>query len=291
MPSPPARPLPAQTLKGIAFVLVAMLTFATQDAITKTLAQDLAIAQIVMVRYWLFAAFATLLVARRPGGVPQALRARRPWLQVLRSVIFVVEIGVFAWVVGRMPLSTAQAIFAACPLIVTALSPVMLGEVVSARRWLAVTAGFLGVVIILRPTDGFLDPVGVLAVIGAGMFATYTILTRLLAQEDRFETSYGYAAWIGCLVASLVGPFLWQPPSGDQWLGLLVLGCTGIFGHMLLMKAYELSEASVLQPFTYTQLLWGIVIGMLVFAEIPDPWMLTGAAIVVAAGLVAMRGR
>jgi drug/metabolite transporter (DMT)-like permease len=291
VPSPPARPLPAQTLKGIAFVLVAMLTFSTQDAITKTLAQDLAIAQIVMVRYWLFAAFATVLIANRPGGVPQALRARRPWLQVLRSVIFVVEIGVFAWVVARMPLSTAQAIFAACPLIVTALSPLLLGEVVSARRWLAVTAGFVGVVIILRPTDGFLDPVGLVAVIGAAMFATYTVLTRLLAQEDRFETSYGYVAWIGCLVASLVGPFLWQTPSGDQWLGLVVLGCTGIFGHMLLMKAYELSEASVLQPFTYTQLLWGIVIGMLVFAEIPDPWMLSGAAIVVAAGLVAMRGR
>ena len=266
-----------------------MLTFATQDAITKTLAQDLAVAQIVMVRYWLFAAFATVLIANRPGGVPQALRARRPWLQILRSVVFVVEIGVFAWVVARIPLSTAQAIFAVCPLIVTALSPFMLGERVGLRRWLAVTAGFIGVVIILRPTDGFLDPVGVVAVVGAAMFALYTILTRLLAQEDRFETSYGYVAWIGCLVATLVGPFLWQSPTGDQWLGLVVLGCTGIFGHMLLMKAYELSEASVLQPFTYTQLLWGIVIGIFVFAEIPDLWMLSGAAIIVGAGLVAMR--
>ena len=291
VPSPPARPLPPRPIKGIAFILIAMLTFATQDAITKTLAQDLAVAQIVMVRYWLFAAFATALIANRPGGLPQALRARRPWLQALRSVIFVVEVGVFAWVVGKMPLSTAQAIFASCPLIVTALSPVMLGERVGPRRWLAVTAGFIGVVIILRPTDGFLDPVGIVAVIGAGMFATYTILTRLLSQEDRFETSYGYVAWIGCLVATLVGPFLWQNPTGDQWLGLLVLGCTGIFGHMLLMKAYELTQASVLQPFTYTQLLWGIFIGMAVFNEVPDLWMLTGAAIIVAAGLVAMRER
>ena len=296
VPSPPELqgPLPTgpgRGLRGIALILVAMLTFATQDAITKTLAQDLAIAQIVMVRYWLFAAFATILIARRPGGLGQAMRARRPWLQIVRSVVFVVEIGVFAWVVARLPLSTAQAVFAVCPLMVTALSPLVLGERVGLTRWLAVTAGFLGVLVILRPTDGLFDPVGVVAVIGAALFATYTLLTRLLAQEDRFETSYGYVAWIGCLVATLVGPFLWQNPTDAQWLALLTLGCTGIFGHMLLMKAYELSEASVLQPFTYTQLLWGMVIGMLVFNEIPDPWMLTGTAIVVAAGLVAMRGR
>ena len=292
-PQPPSPPPagPGRGLAGIACVLIAMLTFATQDAITKTLAQDLAVAQIVMVRYWLFAAFATVLIARRPGGLGRAVRARRPWLQVVRSVIFVVEIGVFAWVVARMPLSTAQAVFAVCPLMVTALSPIVLGERVGLVRWLAVTAGFVGVLVILRPTDGVLDPVGVVAVIGAAMFATYTLLTRLLAQEDRFETSYGYVAWIGCLVATLVGPFLWLNPTGEQWLGLLVLGCTGIFGHMLLMKAYELSEASVLQPFTYTQLLWGIVIGMAVFNEIPDLWMLTGATIVVGAGLVAMRAR
>jgi drug/metabolite transporter (DMT)-like permease len=282
---------PKQSIKGIALILLTMLTFATQDAITKTLAQDLAVAQIVMVRYWMFAVFATVLIANRPIGLRQAARARRPWLQIVRSVIFVVEVGVFAWVVARMPLSTAQAIFAACPLIVTALSPVMLGERVGPRRWLAVTAGFIGVLIILRPTDGFLDPVGIVAVIGAGMFAIYTILTRLLSQEDRFETSYGYVAWIGCLVATLVGPFLWQNPSSDQWLGLVVLGCTGIFGHMMLMKAYELTQASVLQPFTYTQLLWGIFIGMIVFGEIPDLLMLTGAATIVGAGLVAMRER
>lgn len=296
MPRPPAPPAPlpappGRALRGIALILVAMLTFATQDAITKTLAQDLAVAQIVMVRYWLFAAFATALIARRPGGLGQAVRARRPWLQIVRSVVFVVEVGVFAWVVARMPLSTAQAVFAVCPLMVTALSPFVLGERVGLARWLAVAAGFCGVIVILRPTEGWLDPVGVVAIIGAAMFATYTLLTRLLAQEDRFETSYGYVAWIGCLVASLVGPFLWQNPTGDQWLGLIVLGCTGVFGHMLLMKAYELAEASVLQPFTYTQLLWGIVIGMLVFDEIPDLWMLTGAAIVVGAGLVAMRRR
>jgi len=289
--SAPHQPAANQSLKGIAFILVAMLTFATQDAITKTLAQELAMAQIVMVRYWMFAVFATLLIARRPGGLAQAVRARRPWLQVFRSAIFVVEVGVFGWVVARLPLSTAQAIFAACPLFITALSPIMLGERVGPRRWLAVAAGFAGVMLILRPTGGFLDPVGLVAVLGAAMFALYSILTRLLSQEDRFETSYGYVAWIGCGLATLVGPFLWQGPSPEQWLGLAVLGCTGILGHMLLMKAYELAQASVLQPFSYTQLLWGIFIGMLVFGEYPDALMLTGAGIIVAAGLVAMRER
>lgn len=290
-PPDAAPPDSRAPLRGIAFMLIAMFTFASQDAITKSLAQDLAVAQIVMVRFWMFAAFATVLIARRSGGIPQAARARRPWLQILRATIFVVEVGLFAWVVGRLPLSTAQAIFAACPLLVTALSPVLLGERVGWRRWLAVAAGFAGVLVIIRPGEGFLDPVSILALIGTLLFALYSILTRLLAQEDRFETSYGYVAWVGCLLATLVGPFLWQPPSPSQVTGLLVLGCTGILGHMLLMKAYELTRASVLQPFSYTQLVWGIVIGMLAFGEYPDVLMLTGAAIVVGAGLVAMRER
>lgn len=278
-------------LRGIACMLVTMLTFASQDALTKLLAQDLAVAQIVMIRFWLFAGFATVLIANRPGGLRRAVRARRPWLQILRASIFVVEVGIFAWVVARMPLSTAQAIFAACPLLVTALSPLVLGERVGRLRWLAVLVGFLGVLIILRPGGGFFDPVGVWALVGTAMFAVYSLLTRLLAQEDRFETSYGYVAWIGCLLASLVGPLLWIAPSTDQILGLLVLGCTGIFGHMLLMKAYELAPASVLQPFSYTQLVWGAVIGVLVFGEQPEPAVLLGAGIVVVAGIVAMRAR
>ncbi len=278
-------------LKGIALMLVTMLTFASQDAITKLLAQDLHVAQIVMVRYWLFAAFATVLIARQPGGLQRAVRAHRPWLQILRSAIFVVEVGVFAWVVAHMPLSTAQALFAGCPLMVTALSPLVLGEKVGRLRWLAVCGGFVGVLIILRPGGEDFYPVGLVAVVGTAMFAVYSLLTRLLAKEDRFETSYGYVAWVGCLMASAVGPFIWQNPSPDQIIGLLVIACTGVLGHMMLMKAYEIAPASVLQPFSYTQLVWGIFIGIMVFGEYPDGFMLLGAGIVVVAGIVAMRAR
>ena len=279
------------SLKGIAFMLVTMLTFASQDAITKLLAQDLAVAQIVMVRYWVFALFATLLIGRQRGGFGRAVRARRPWLQAIRAAIFVIEVGMFAWVVAHMPLSTAQAIFAGSPLLVTALSPLVLGERVGRLRWLAVSAGFVGVVVILRPGGGDFFPVGLVAILGTVMFAVYSLLTRLLAQEDRFETSYGYVAWIGCAMASAVGPFLWQNPSPGQILGLLVISCTGVAGHMLLMKAYEIAPASVLQPFSYTQLVWGIFIGILVFGEYPDLPMLLGAGIVVVAGIIAMRDR
>ncbi len=279
------------SLRGIAFMVVTMFTFASQDAITKLLAQDLAVAQIVMVRYWVFALFATLLIGRQRGGIGRAVRARRPWLQATRAAIFVIEVGMFAWVVAHMPLSTAQAIFAGCPLLVTALSPLVLGERVGRLRWLAVSAGFIGVVIILRPGGGDFFPVGLVAILGTIMFAVYSLLTRLLSQEDRFETNYGYVAWIGCVMASAVGPFLWQNPSPGQILGLLVISCTGVVGHMLLMKAYEIAPASVLQPFSYTQLVWGIFIGILVFGEYPDLPMLLGAGIVVVAGIIAMRDR
>ena len=96
---------------------------------------------------------------------------------------------------------------------------------------------------------------------------------------------------LGCLMASAVGPFIWQNPSPNQIVGLLVIACTGVFGHMILMKAYEIAPASVLQPFSYTQLVWGIFIGIMVFGEYPDGLMLLGAGIVVIAGIIAMRAR
>ena len=276
---------------GIGLVLLAMLIFASQDAVTKTLVAALPVAQVVMVRYLVFALFATVLIGVKPGGLPRALRAGRPWLQVIRASIAVFEIGLFAFTVTRIPLSSALAIFAICPLVTTALAAVILGERVGWARWLAVAAGFAGVLVILRPGVSVFDPNALLAVACALIFGLYQVLSRLVSRTDSFETTYGYSAWIGCLFALLVGPFVWIAPTGPQWLMLGILSVTGITGHMLLMKALQIAPASTVQPFTYTQLVWGLVIAVTVFGERPDAWTLGGALIVVAAGLLALRAR
>ncbi|MCB1882649.1 MAG: DMT family transporter [Geminicoccaceae bacterium] len=276
---------------GIGLVLLAMLIFAGQDAVTKTLVAALPVAQVVMVRHVVFALFATLLIAAKPGGVTHALRADRPWLQVLRASIAVFEIGLFAFTVTRIPLSSALAIFAICPLVTTALAALVLGERVGPARWLAVTAGFAGVLVVLRPGAAVFDPDALLAVACAVIFGFYQVLSRLVSRTDSFETTYGYSAWIGCLLTLLVGPFVWVAPSGAEWLMLGILSTTGITGHMLLMKALQTAPASTVQPFTYTQLVWGLLIAVTVFGERPDAATLGGAAAIVAAGLLALRAR
>ena len=278
-------------LLGIGLTVIAMIIFASQDAITKVLVADLPIPVVVVVRYWAFALFAVLWIGRKPGGIPTALRAKRPHLQFLRGAILAIEIGVFAFVVSRMPLSASQAIFAACPLIVVALSSVVLGETVSPMRWLAVLFGFTGVLIIVRPGGGLMDPVALVAVGGACMFASYHLLTRLTGREDSFETSFGYQAWAGAITATLAVPFFWSWPTASQWVWLGVLSVTSITGHMLLTKALAIAHASLLQPFTYLHMICGIGLGIVLFDEYPDLPMLVGMGIVVIGGIVAVRSR
>ena len=277
---------PAQApLFGVGLTVIAMVIFATQDAITKTLVDDLHPAVVVAVRYWAFSVFAALWISRTSGGIPAALRSRRPVLQFLRGAILAFEIGIFAYVVGQLPLSVSQAIFATCPLIVVALSSAVLGEPVSRLRWLAVTFGFGGVLLIIRPEAGFFDPVALIALFGAAMFAVY----RLTGREDSFETAFGYQAWAGALTATLAVPFFWSTPTPVEWLWLGVLSATSITGHMLLTKALGIAPAALLQPFTYLHMICGIFFGFMFFSEMPDIWMLMGMAIVIAGGLVAMR--
>ena len=282
----PALPVTAESGKGIALLMLTMVIFATQDAVTKHLAQDLAIAQIVMVRFWAFAIFILLLVSRRPGGVRHATKARRPWLQILRSLILVIEIGIFAYASRGLPLADMLAIMAIFPLVVTALSVPLLGEKVGIRRWSAVLVGFAGVLIILRPGAGVFDPLSVLALISAVLYALYNVLTRMVsAQGDSSDTTVLYTAVIGAVAVTLVGPWFWVMPRPDQWMWLGVLSVTGITGHWLLIKALEAAPASVLQPFNYTLLVWATVIGYLVFDDLPDLWTVIGAAVIVASGL------
>lgn len=276
---------------GIALTATAMAIFASQDAITKILVSSLPIPVVIVVRYWAFAFFAWIWVSRKPGGVTAALRSHRPFLQTGRGALLAIEIGVFAYVVGVLPLSATQAIFAACPLIVVALSSVVLGERVSRLRWLAVVFGLTGVLIIVRPDDGVFDPVAVIAICGAGMFALYHLLTRLTGREDRLETSLLYQAWAGAVTASLFVPFFWVWPTVMEWIWLAVLSATSITGHVMLTKALTIAPASLLQPFTYLHMLCGMCLGIVFFAEYPDQWMIIGAAIIVIGGLLAMRTR
>ncbi len=268
--------------KGIAMMILAMLVLALMDSISKHLATQYSVPQILAVRFTVFCLFALAIV--RPANLCEAFRTRHPVLQVLRSLVIAVEVGVFVLAFRYLPLADTHAVAGIAPLLVTALAVLFLGERVGPRRWVAVAVGFLGLLVIIRPGLGVMNPAAIIPLGGAVLWAIYQILMRKV-RDDSAGTSLLYMAFIGALVMSALAPFSWRQPDAAGWFWLLALGLIGGLGHLLLIKAFQLAPASVLQPFHYVVLIWATVLGFLVFGDLPDIWTIAGALIIAGSGI------
>ncbi|TPP06572.1 DMT family transporter [Rhizobium glycinendophyticum] len=270
---------------GYSFTFLAFSVFAIQDGLSKHLGGDYSPVQVAMVRYWAFVAFALFLALRSNGGLRTAINTRRPFLQILRGLLLFSQILISIVAFTHVGLAKSQAIFAAGPIFVALLSMPILGEKVGWRRWTAISAGLVGVLIMLSPgADGFNIYV-VLPLICAVLGAVYAIATRLVSREDGPSTSFFYLAIVGFIGANILGPFFWIPFSAMDWVWMGCLCCTGIIGHLALIKAYENLDAVVVQPISYWQLVLGAVIAVTVFGEVLRWNTVVGATIVVGAGL------
>lgn len=269
---------------GIILILVATIVLSCMDALTKILAAVFEPPQILVVRWAIFLMLA-LMMAARGGGLQAAMRSRRPVLQTARALLLVVEIGVFIVAFGNLQLAEVHAIGASAPLLITALSVPFLGEKVGIRRWLSVAVGFIGVLIILRPGFGAVNPYHLVTLGGVVLWSSYQIMTRMVGREDSAETSMFYLGAVGFVVLLLVAPFFWRPPTIGEWGLLLLAGLLGAIGHFLIIKALSLAAASTLQPFTFLSFVWAILLGWLVFEALPDGQTVLGAAVIIASGL------
>jgi len=274
---------PHNTALGAAFTILATLCFASMDAISKFLVADHAVGQIMWVRSALIFLFSWFIVRRR--GLRGALRTERPWLQIVRSLILVIESAIFVLAFRYLPLADTHAVAATSPLIVIALGVLFLGERAGPARWLAVAAGFIGVLLIIQPGLRALSCPVLLPLIGAGLWAIYQILTRLAARQDSADTSLIWAALVPLIATTFVGPIGWQWPTAFVWLLLALISAIGALGNYALIKALDHAEAGAVQPYSYTLLVWATLLGFVVFGDIPDGWTILGAAIVVASGL------
>lgn len=268
---------------GIALCLAALLIIAVQDGIAKVLIRDYPVAQIVMFRFWFFTVFAVIFASMR-GGLGAAVRSRRPVLQVFRSLVFVGEIALFAFGLHFLGLAEIHALIATFPLIATALAIPILGEKVGWRRWLGVAIGFIGALVIIRPGLEVFQPAALIPVGCAFLFAIYNLTTRLASFRDSFETSTLYMAVVGCIAATVFGLSQWQAPATEDLPLLLFFSSLGVIGHMMFVKALEFAQASLLQPFNYSLLVWASLIGFVGFGEVPDFWTIAGAALIVGGG-------
>jgi len=273
------------TRLGILLMVVTTLIFALQDGISRHLAESYNVFMVVMIRYWFFAAFVLAVASRQAGGLRRAVRTRHPWIQVLRGLLLVAEICVMVAAFVRLGLIAAHAVFTAYPLLVAALSGPVLGERVGWRRWTAIGIGFVGVLIILRPGYGVFSPLALIPLAAALMFAMYGLLTRHVARDDSAAVSFFWTGTVGAAGMTLPGLWFWEPMAPADWGWMALLCCTAALGHWFLIRAYEVAEASAIQPFAYLQLVFVSILGLALFDERLEPNVILGSVIVVGAGL------
>jgi drug/metabolite transporter (DMT)-like permease len=225
------------------------------------------------------------IARRQSGSIRAAARTKQPLLQIARGTLLALEICVMVTAFVYLGLVESHAIFACYPLLIAALSGPVLGEAVGWRRWAAIGIGFVGVLVILQPGFAVFSPAAAIPLASAFMFALYGLLTRYAARLDNTTTSFFWTGTSGAVVMTVVGVWFWEPMSAADWRWMITLCITGVTAHWLLIKTYEVAEASAVQPFAYLQLVFASVIGVGLLGETIRPNVAIGAAIVVGAGL------
>jgi drug/metabolite transporter (DMT)-like permease len=273
-----------QRLTGIALMCGAVTLFACLDTTAKYLNIRMDSLEIAWARYT--SAFVLTLIVSNPLTHPALLRTKRLKLQITRSILLVASTALNFLALRWLQLDEALSIIFTFPFIVAIASGPLLGEWIGWRRWSAIGFGFAGVLLITRPGLGGMHPAAFITLAATICYGLYAVITRIVARVDSNQTSLFYANFIGALVMLPVIPFVWQTPA--NWLIALMLMGTGVLGsagHFCLIAGHKLAPASVLSPFVYTQLIWVVILGYLVFDHVPTGWTMAGAAMVIGSGL------
>ena len=288
MSIPPSEGAPAavsqarRTLTAIGLIVAMTVSFTLLDATAKYATQTYHPFQVVWGRY-VFHFLLLLPIVLRKGPL-LAFATARPGLNLARGLMLCLVTMLFFSSIKYLPLVDAQAISFITPLTIVAIAHFVLGQKVGPRRWAAVAIGFLGVLIVIRPT-GDMHWAALLCLGMALTNAVYHLVTRSLARTDSSRVQLLYAGLTGTLLFSMLVPFVWVMPDAKGWLLLAMMGTFGAAGHYLMAEAYARATPAILAPFTYMQIVWASVAGAVLFGHIPDSWTIFGAAIVMVAGL------
>jgi len=263
-------------------MLAGIAIFSVSDALGKWLLANYSVGELLLIRS--AAALAALAPFIRNTGVTAFTTAPQPALQIARVVLSALEVGMFFWAVSYLPLADTVTFYLAGPIYVTALSVVLLGEKVRWRRWTAVLAGFVGVVLALRPSAASFTLPALIALGGSFFFSVLMITTRMLRKtSDTVLISGQIAATL--LLGAAFAPFGWVMPSFRDFALLCLFGVLSIVALACVNRSLKLAAASVVVPYQYTMMVWAIILGYIVFGDVPDLSTLAGAAIIIAAGL------
>jgi drug/metabolite transporter (DMT)-like permease len=283
---PAARAAPDRAdrpLRGIALILLSTVFLGSSDVTSKYLSGTLPSIEIAWMRFLVFSLI--MIPAMLPGSPLFALRTGRPGLQGMRAVALLGSSLFFISGLRFLPIAEASATSFIAPLFVTALSIVFLSERVGLRRWLATAVGLIGVLIILRPGSGAFHPAALFPVVSALAWACTLVMTRMLSGKEAVITTMTWSSLVGFVILSALVPLVWVAPSWHDILLGILIGVASTAGQWIVVLAFRYADASVLAPFSYTQLMWVSILGFVIFGEVPDIWTITGAVFIVASGL------
>ena len=274
-------------MKAIIFSLLGWMFLPVMDGFAKYLSDDLPILQITWARYFFTVAFVfpiMLFFYKK-----QLVWSDKPRLQIFRGLILLSANICFFYAISIISLAKALTLAFIAPLIVTAFSPILLGEKVGFRRWTAVAVGFIGSLIVIRP--GFLEfNLASMAALATGFFyGFYLIITRKLSTSDNPLLTLLITGMVGALLVSLIIPFYWVKPTLNQWSLMAGIGVFACIGHLFLILSLKYADASKLAPLGYTEIIPNVIIGYYFFNELPDNWTYLGLFIIVLSGLYISR--
>jgi drug/metabolite transporter (DMT)-like permease len=281
----PAAHDPRARLIGIGLICAALVCFACLDTIAKWLTNHLPTLEVVWARYASHFVVSMLIV--NPWTLPGLLATKKPWLQIGRSTLLFASTAFNFVALHYLQLDQTATIAFTAPFFIALLAGPLLGEWIHWRRWTAIIVGFCGVLLVMRPGTGEgIHPVFILSFLSTICYAFYNLSTRFLAGYDTTGTTMFYTALVGFIAASIPLPYVWSAPTDPLVIaGMIAVGTFGFIGHLFLVLAHRYAPAAVLAPFTYTQIVWYVAGGFLVFGDIPTAYTLAGAAIVIASGL------
>ena len=277
------------TTIGIIFAILAYFSFSLLDTIQKTAVNYHSIFQILFLKYF-FTLFLSITESYRKNN-HNFFKTNSPKLQITRSILSIIESGCFVLSFRYLSLADAHSIGSLTPVIVVALSAIILREKVNLKTWIAIFIGFIGVLIIMRPGLSIFDPKSLIPLAAAFFLSLYQIVTRKVSEYDSSETSLFYTSVVGIILMSFMMPFFWQPMQSYSYLLFLGIGIFFSLGIYFQIIALSFAKASVVQPFHYTLILWAIILGYIFYNDLPDLPTVIGAIIITLSGIYVLNIR
>ena len=268
---------------GMIFAVMAYFSFSLLDAVQKTAIIYHSVFQLLFIKYC-FVLFLSLIESQRKKNY-SFYKSGNIKIQILRSVLSIIESGCFILSFRYLTLADAHSIASLTPVLVVALSAIILREHVSLKTWIAIFVGFIGVLIIMRPGLSLFDPKSLIPLAGAFFLSIYQIVTRKASEKDPNETSLFYTSIVGIILMGIIGYNFWQPLMENSFIYFIAIGFFFSLGLYFQIIALSMARAGIIQPFHYTLIFWAIILGYIFYDDFPDIPTLIGGLVITVSGV------